>query len=110
MKVVILGGSGMIGNALAKSLSASHEVQCLNRSAFKSTDFLSSSLKDSDLVIQLSGSTIAKRWTKKHLKEVWESRVNTTQMLSKAMPQPERRPKLTLGKSLATPIFLLKPP
>ena len=36
MKIVIFGGSGLIGNALAKNLSASHEVQCLNRSAFKS--------------------------------------------------------------------------
>ena len=54
MKIVIFGGSGLIGKALAKNLSASHEVQCLNRSAFKSIDTLSLSLKDSDLVIQLS--------------------------------------------------------
>ena len=65
MKIVIFGGSGLIGKALAKNLSASHEVQCLNRSAFKSIDTLSLSLKNSDLVIQLSGSTIAKRWTKR---------------------------------------------
>ena len=101
MKVVILGGSGMIGNALAKSLSASHEVQCLNRSAFKSTDFLSSSLKDSDLVIQLSGSTIAKRWTKKHLKEVWESRVNTTQMLSKAISMMPNKPRVMCASGVS---------
>jgi len=92
MKIVILGGSGLIGKALARNLSASHKVQCLNRSAFKSVDVLFSLINDCDLVIQLSGSTIAKRWTKKHLKEVWESRVDTTQMLSRAISMMTTKP------------------
>ena len=101
MKIVIFGGSGLIGNALAKNLSASHEVQCLNRSAFKSIDTLSLSLKDSELVIQLSGSTIAKRWTKSHLKEVWESRVDTTQMLSKAISMMTTKPKVMCASGVS---------
>ena len=101
MKIVIFGGSGLIGKALAKNLSASHEVQCLNRSAFKSIDTLSLSLKDSELVIQLSGSTIAKRWTKSHLKEVWESRVDTTEMLSKAISMMTSKPKVMCASGVS---------
>ena len=101
MKIVIFGGSGLIGNALAENLSASHEVRCLNRSAFKSIETLSLSLKDSDLVIQLSGSTIAKRWTKSHLKEVWESRVDTTQMLSKAISMMTTKPKVMCASGVS---------
>ncbi len=94
MKIVILGGTGLIGGALKNDLSISHDVQCFNRSAFKSIDALSSSIVDSDLVIQLSGSTIAKRWTKRHLKEVWESRINTTKMLAKAIKSMPIKPRV----------------
>ena len=101
MKIVILGGSGLIGKALARNLSVSHEVQCLNRSAFKSVDVLFSLLNDCDLVIQLSGSTIAKRWTKKHLKEVWESRVDTTQMLSTAISMMTTKPRVMCASGVS---------
>ena len=101
MKVVILGGSGLIGKALEKDLSANHDVQCLNRSAFKSIDVLFSLLKGSDLVIQLSGSTIAKRWTKRHLKEVWESRVDTTEMLSKAISMMPKKPRVMCASGVS---------
>ena len=101
MKIVILGGSGLIGKALARNLSASHEVHCLNRGAFKSVDVLFSLVNDCDLVIQLSGSTIAKRWTKKHLKEVWESRVDTTQMLSKAISMMTTKPRVMCASGVS---------
>ena len=101
MKIIIFGGSGLIGKALSKNLSISHEVQCLDRNAFKSIDVLLSILNESDLVIQLSGSTIAKRWTKKHLKEVWESRVDTTQMLSKAISMMTTKPKVMCASGVS---------
>jgi uncharacterized protein (TIGR01777 family) len=91
----------LIGKALAKNLSAAHDVQCLNRSAFKSVDVLFSLLNDCDLIIQLSGSTIAKRWTKKHLKEVWESRVDTTQMLSKAISMMNTEPRVMCASGVS---------
>lgn len=85
MKIVILGGTGLIGSSLKEDLLSDHEVECFGRDAFNSPNKLLSHLKGSDLVIQLSGSTIAKRWTKKHLKEVWKSRVDANNMLAKAI-------------------------
>jgi uncharacterized protein (TIGR01777 family) len=59
------------------------------------------SLKGSDLVIQLSGSSIAKRWTKRHLREVWESRVDTTQMLSKAISIMTTKPRFVCASGVS---------
>ena len=94
MKIVILGGTGLIGSSLKEDLLSDHEVECFSRSAFHSPDKLLSHLKGSDLVIQLSGSTIAKRWTKKHLKEVWESRVDANNMLAKAIKLLTKKPRV----------------
>lgn len=94
MKIVILGGTGLIGSSLKEDLLSDHEVECFGRQAFHSPNKLLSHLKGSDLVIQLSGSTIAKRWTKKHLKEVWESRVDANNMLAKAIKLLTKKPRV----------------
>ena len=94
MKIVILGGTGLIGSSLKEDLLSDHEVECFGRDAFNSPNKLLSHLKGSDLVIQLSGSTIAKRWTKKHLKEVWESRVDANNMLAKAIKLLTKKPRV----------------
>ena len=94
MKIVILGGTGLIGRSLKEDLLSNHEVECFGREAFHSPNKLLSHLKGSDLVIQLSGSTIAKRWTKKHLKEVWESRVDANNMLAKAIKLLTKKPRV----------------
>ena len=94
MKIVILGGTGLIGSSLKEEFLSNHEVECFGREAFYSTNKLLSHLKGSDLVIQLSGSTIAKRWTKKHLKEVWESRVDANNMLAKAIKLLTKKPRV----------------
>ena len=85
MKIVILGGTGLIGRALQKSFSNDHQVHCFNSDAFQSVEHLASIVEGSDLVIQLSGSTISKRWSNKVVNEMWQSRVNTNQMLSEVV-------------------------
>ena len=40
MKIVILGGTGLIGKALQKSFSNEHQVDCFNREAFQSVEHL----------------------------------------------------------------------
>jgi len=94
MKIVILGGTGLIGSSLKEDLLSNHEVECFGREAFHSPNKLLSHLKGSDLVIQLSGSTIAKRWTKKQLKEIWKSRVDANNMLAKAIKLLTKKPRV----------------
>ena len=101
MKVVILGGSGLIGRALQKSFSKSTQVQCFNREAFQSLEHLTSIIDGSDFVIQLSGSTISKRWSKKIIEEMWQSRVDTNQMLSKAVQSMSIKPKVICASGIS---------
>lgn len=97
MKVVIAGGTGMVGTDLTKSLlDLGHEVIILSRKARKSADQnLSYSkwnlnerkldedlIKSSDAIINLSGASIAQRWTAKARKEIMESRTVSTSLLS----------------------------
>jgi len=101
MKIVILGGTGLIGSALQKSFSKGHQVQCFNRDAFKSLDNLISIIEGSDFVIQLSGSTISKRWSKKIVKEMWQSRVDTNQMLSQAVLSLIVKPRVICASGIS---------
>ena len=101
MKIVILGGSGLIGRALQKNFSRDHQVQCFNRNAFQSIEHLTSIIEGSNIVIQLSGSTISKRWSKKIVKEMWQSRVDTNQMLSKAINLLSIKPRVICSSGIS---------
>ena len=101
MKIVILGGTGLIGNALQKSFSSDYQVDCFNRDAFQSVEHLVSIIKGSDLVIQLSGSTISKRWSQKIINEMWQSRVDTNKMLSEAFKLMSSKPRVICASGIS---------
>ena len=101
MKIVILGGTGLIGKALQKSFSNEHQVHCFNREAFQSVEHLASLVEGSDLVIQLSGSTISKRWSNKIVKEMWQSRVDTNQMLSEVVKSLSTKPRVICASGIS---------
>ena len=101
MKIVILGGTGLIGSALQESFLKTHQVEVFNRTVFKSTEYLSSIIDGSDFVIQLAGSTISKRWSQKIIAEMWRSRVNTNQMLSDAIKLITKTPKVICSSGIS---------
>ena len=101
MKIVILGGTGLIGKALQKSLSKEHQVDCFNREAFQSVEHLASLVEGSDIVIQLAGSTISKRWSNKIVKEMWQSRVDTNQMLSEVVQSLSTKPRVICASGIS---------
>ena len=101
MKIVILGGTGLIGSALQKSFSKTYQVEVFNRTVFKSAEYLSSIIDGSDFVVQLAGSTISKRWSQKIIAEMWQSRVNTNQMLSDAIKLISKTPKVICSSGIS---------
>ncbi|MGK2859204.1 MAG: TIGR01777 family oxidoreductase [Thermoanaerobaculia bacterium] len=106
MKIVIAGGSGLVGQALAARLSKrGDEVVILTRDPATvragrgvawggSNDGWKAEIGDASAVVNLAGSGIAdKRWTGKRKNELRESRVVTTRALADAMidaPNPDR--------------------
>jgi hypothetical protein len=114
MKVLIPGGSGLIGNALTKSLLADgHELVILSRSAqakvaagarlvkwdAKTPAGWSDELNGADAVVNLAGATLDHRWTNSYKKTAWESRENAGHAIAAAVEQVEQKPRVLIQSS-----------
>ena len=95
MKILITGGTGLVGTALSKALeSRGHEIAILTRNLYEKAEYKQYlwdpsnaeidklAFKNLDCIIHLAGTGIAeKRWTKKRKEELLSSRVATAQFL-----------------------------
>ncbi len=115
MKATIIGGSGLIGQALAKELeSHQHDVTILTRKNIethiggyhlrhwdgKTASDLALILEGQDSVINLAGESIGKGpWTAARKKLLLQSRVEPTLALVEALRQCKQSPKLLIQAS-----------
>lgn len=120
MKVIITGGTGLIGSALARSLAPDgHEVVVLTRSAERRLPQLPESVRlvewdaatsegwggeveGTDVIVNLAGETIgpeAGLWTSARKKRIVESRVNATKAVVEAIQGATRKPSLLIQGS-----------
>lgn len=93
MKICILGGTGLVGQALKSKLNVQHNVTTVGRSAFNNEQELIAIIKDAQIIIQLSGANIGQRWSKGYKQQIWDSRVETTEMLASAIAKLDHPPK-----------------
>ena len=100
MKIVILGGTGLIGEALKENFILNHEVECFGREAFISFETLLNAVQNNDLVIQLSGANISKRWSSSYKKEIWSSRVDATNLLASVIHSLPNKPKIICASAV----------
>ncbi len=82
--VAITGSNGFIGKCLQKIFK---RVVALNHN--DSVDMMLKKLKGVDVVINLAGAPIVKRWNKKYKKVLYKSRIETTNKLVKAVNQSD---------------------
>jgi uncharacterized protein (TIGR01777 family) len=123
-KIVIAGGSGFIGQAMAKRWAADNEVIILTRDLkknsgntygvelvqnvqyvqwdAKSLGSWTSTLKNADLLINLSEKSVNCRYTSKNRKAILNSRLVSTQVLGEAVRACTRPPKLWINAASAT--------
>lgn len=108
-KILIAGISGLIGKKLASYLIPEYKVRGLVRNVQKvkqslpnvelyswneSEKFLINLIEDTDVVINLSGKSIAGgRWTEKVKKEIYSSRIDTTKRLAELILKSSQRPE-----------------
>lgn len=100
--ILITGGTGLIGSALAQKLSAEgQKIIILTRSAKAPTTNLvykqwdvekgsidESAVADADAIVHLAGANVADgRWTEKRKKEIVDSRVKSGALLVKALKE-----------------------
>ena len=115
MKVLIPGGTGLIGTALTKSLLADgHEVVILSRSPekykvppgarvvkwdAKTPDGWAAELDGADAIVNLAGASLDKRWTDAYKKIAWDSRVDAGKAVTAAIEQVANKPAVLIQSS-----------
>jgi len=117
MRVLIAGGSGLIGRALAASLVRDgNEVVILSRRPERVTGLPAgvgvkpwdgrtaegwgSQVDNTDAIINLAGENISTgRWTKKRKRAIFESRLNAGRAIVEAVKAAASRPRVTIQAS-----------
>ena len=107
MKIVLAGGSGFLGSALAQALRArGDEVAILSRrggvtwNPDGTTGPWAAALDGADAVINLAGEPLAgKRWTAQQKRRIWDSRVLATRSLVGAITAAEHPPRVLISAS-----------
>jgi len=111
--VVIAGGSGLVGRSLVKEFNPDvYDITILSRNPKTArghvqyavwdpnTFYIDPNLKDTDIVINLTGEGIAdKRWTKSRKKLLLDSRLNSVETLRKWILSSVQKPSLFIGAS-----------
>ncbi len=104
-KVLIVGGTGLVGRYLSKMLSdKNYEVAHLSSGEWSQTlyptyycNYTNSKIDElavssADVIIQLAGANIAeKKWTKKRKQIILDSRVKTTELIFSAIKYPIKK-------------------
>lgn len=113
MKIVIPGGTGQIGALLARAyLARGHEVVVLSRGGNSPARIAAwdgktegdwfSEIEGADVVINLAGRTVNCRYTEENLRQMMDSRVDSTRIVGRAIAEAKRPPKAWLQMSTAT--------
>lgn len=110
MRIVLSGGSGLIGGLLKPQLqSAGHELISLVRHEPENSNEVqwdpqsgkidTSKLQGIDAAIHLSGKNVAVRWNAKRKAELIQSRVESTRLLCTTLAKLSPRPKTLIAAS-----------
>lgn len=116
MKIIIAGGSGFIGRYLSTYFSdKGNEVLVLSRGTSESKGKIrfvhwdgktpsgwENELEGADVLINLSGKSVAIRYTEKNKQEIYNSRIDSTRVLNKAVLACENPPKYWFNSSGAS--------
>lgn len=114
MKIVIPGGSGQVGTALARAFTANgDEVVVLSRTHFDADWRIvewdavtlgpwTNEIERSDVVINLAGRSVNCRYGAENRREIMDSRVNSTRVIGEAIAAAQEAPKVWLQSSTAT--------
>lgn len=117
MKIMITGGTGLIGRELTSSLiSDGHRVIILSRNPDSAQGVLSGAslmpwdartpqgwghlVNEADAIVNLAGASLADgRWTKQRKREIFESRVQAGQAVAQAIESATRKPRVLVQAS-----------
>lgn len=99
MKVAIAGSGGFIAASYMQHRSDLEFVLIPRSLLYGETSLLKEALNGCEVVLNLAGSPIAKRWTRKRKKEIIESRNGVNTNLVKAVNLLKGKPRLFISAS-----------
>jgi uncharacterized protein (TIGR01777 family) len=114
MKIVIPGGSGQVGTALARAFHADgHEVVVLSRRKDdppwrtsiwdgKTMGEWAGEIDGSDVMINLAGRSVNCRYNEANRREIMDSRIDSTRVIGEAIANSPNPPRVWLQASTAT--------
>ena len=107
LKIVIPGGSGLVGTMLAKAFHEDgHEVVVLSRrpraAPWRMLTWNSGEIDGSDVVINLAGRSVNCRYNRENRRKIMESRIDSTRLVGQAIARAARPPAVWLQAGTAT--------
>jgi uncharacterized protein len=102
MQISMSGATGFIGGMLRNRLmEKGYSVIIITRESLKLNDkeFLEKTIEGSDVVINLAGAPILKRWSENYKKEIYDSRIITTRKIALAINHASRKPMVFISGS-----------
>ena len=102
MNIAITGASGFIGRHLTAFFTEQgHRVVPLGRPMFREgmLGYLVQALSHCDVIINLAGAPVNKRWTPEYKHELYDSRIRVTQRIVRALGAGRQKPRLMLSAS-----------
>lgn len=110
--ILITGGSGLIGTSITKKLEAiGKEVAWLSRNPKKYSQMAffwdpkkgkieDKAIEWADAIIHLAGAGVAdKRWTEERKKVILDSRIDSSELLYKALKKAKKKPQVIVCSS-----------
>jgi uncharacterized protein len=110
MKIIIAGGSGFLGKSLENHFE-SQEVWILTRNPKRTNEIhwdaqnigkWTEYLENADVLINMTGKSVDCRYNDKNRMEILRSRIDSTNILQKAVDNCKNPPKIWLNSSSAT--------
>ena len=113
-KVIMFGGSGFLGKRLTSRIKDDYHVilatrsknikQDINNAEYvhydENLESVLSIIDGSDIVVNFSGASIAgKRWNDEYKKVMYDSRINTTELITRAINKSTKKPHTLISTS-----------
>lgn len=101
LKIAICGATGLIGRSLSRKIveEGGTVISITRKDLFEGVHFLMERLQDVDAVVNLAGSPIIGRWTKRKKQNILSSRIQVTRLLVLAVKKMENPPKIFISAS-----------
>ena len=97
--VAMAGASGLIGTYLSGYLQEYELLKISRNDMHLMDEEFAEKYRESDIVINLSGAPVNRRWTDRNRKEILDSRILTTRKLGCIMEYNRDRERLYLSAS-----------